>query len=73
MVADIETFKANVKGLEDSLQEVSSLIEKEDYIEAQNKANSIEDQANGLKNQITQALETVKAGKSAKADNPFKK
>jgi septation ring formation regulator EzrA len=70
--ADIETFKANVKGLEDSLQEVSSLTEKEDYIEAQNKAISIEDQAKGFKNQITQALEKIKAGKSTKADKPVK-
>jgi hypothetical protein len=65
---DIGTFKANVKGLEDSLKEVSRLIEKEDYIEAQNKANAIEDQAKGVKSPITQALEKVKSGKAAKAD-----
>lgn len=71
--ADIEVLRGDVKGLEDSLAEVQALIDKEEYGAATNKANAIKDQAAGVKDQITQAMEKVKAGKAEKAEKPAKK
>jgi len=64
--ADIEALRGDVKGLEDSLNEVQSLIEKEEFIEASNKANAIKEKATGVSNQIKEAMEKIKAKKPAK-------
>lgn len=64
--ADIEALRGDVKGLEDSLNEIQSLIEKEEYMEAVNKANAVKEKATGVSNQIKEALEKVKAKKPAK-------
>lgn len=71
--ADIEALKGDVKGLEDSLVEAQGLIDKEEYGTAVNKANAVKDQAAGVKDQITQAMEKVKGAKAAKTEKPAKK
>ncbi len=64
--ADIQALSGDVKGLEDSLAEVSGLIEKEEFSEAVNKANALKEKASGVSEQIKQALEKVKGAKPAK-------
>ncbi len=64
--ADIEALRGDVKGLEDSLNEIQSLIEKEEFTEAVNKANAVKEKATGVSNQIKEALEKVKAKKPVK-------
>ena len=59
--ADIEALRGDVKGAEDMLPEVQGLIEKEDYSAAMTKANAIKDKAAGVGDQVTKALEKVKA------------
>lgn len=59
--ADIEALRNDVKGLEDSLNEVQSLIDKEEFMEAVNKANAIKEKATGISNQIKEAIEKVQA------------
>lgn len=65
-VADIQALREDVKGLEDSLAEVSGLIEKEEFGEAVTKANALKEKASGVSDQIKQALEKVKGAKPAK-------
>ena len=43
------------------LPEVQGMIEKEDYSAAMTKANAIKDKAAGVGDQVTKALEKVKA------------
>jgi len=64
--ADIEALRGDVKGLEESLNEVQSLIEKEEFMEAVNKANAVKEKASGVSNQIKEAMEKIKAQKPAK-------
>lgn len=64
--ADIEALKGDVKGLEESLNEVQSLIDKEELIEAANKAKAIKEKADGVSNQIKEAMEKVKVKKPSK-------
>lgn len=64
--ADIEALKGDVTGLGDSLKDVQSLIEKEDYVQAVAKAIAIEDQAIGVKNKISQATDKAKGVKTVK-------
>jgi hypothetical protein len=64
--ADIQALSGDVKGLEDSLAEVSGLIEKEEFSEAVNKSNALKEKASGVSEQIKQALEKVKGTKPAK-------
>lgn len=59
--ADIEAMKADIKGLEESLPEVQSLIDAEDYAVATEKANAIKEKAAAVSDQINQALEKVGA------------
>ena len=59
--ADIEAMKADIKGLEESLPEVQSLIDAEDYAVATEKANVIKEKAAAVSDQINQALEKVGA------------
>jgi DNA repair exonuclease SbcCD ATPase subunit len=62
--ADIEAMKADLKGLEDSLAEIKSLIDGENYSGAIEKANSIKEKAGNVANQIKEALEKVGAKKA---------
>ena len=71
--ADIEALKGDVIGLGDSLKDVQSLMEKEDYVQAVTKAIAIEDQAKGIKDQISQAIDKVKGGKQSASEKPAKK
>ncbi len=64
--ADIEALRGDVKGAEDMLPEVQGLIDKEDYAGAVTKANAIKEKAEGVSNQVKQALEKVQAEKAAK-------
>jgi len=71
--ADIEALRGDVKGAEDMLPEVQGLIDKEDYAGAVTKANAIKEKAEGVSNQVQQALEKVQAEKAAKSKSPSKK
>ena len=61
--ADIEALKGDIKGLEDSVPEVQQLIEKEDYVVATDKAKAIKEKADGVSNQIKEAMQKVKGKK----------
>jgi len=61
--ADIEALKGDIKGLEDSLPELQQLIEKEDYVVATDKAKAIKEKADGVSNQIKEAMQKVKGKK----------
>jgi hypothetical protein len=61
--ADIEALKADVKGLEESLAEVNSAIENEDYSSAIEKADSIREKSADVSSQIQQAMEKKSGAK----------
>ena len=61
--ADIEALKGDIKGLEDSVPELQQLIDKEDYVVATDKAKAIKEKADGVSNQITEAMQKVKGKK----------
>ena len=61
--ADIEALKGDIKGLEDSVPELQQLIEKEDYVVATDKAKAIKEKADGVSNQIKEAMKKVKGKK----------
>ena len=58
--ADIEALKGDIKGLEDSVPELQRLIDKEDYAVAIDKAKAIKEKADGVSNQIKEAMKKVK-------------
>jgi hypothetical protein len=58
--ADIEALKGDIKGLEDSVPELQQLIDKEDYAVAIDKAKAIKEKAEGVSNQIKEAMKKVK-------------
>lgn len=58
--ADIEAFKADLKGLEDSMPEIQAAIDNQDYLGAKDKAVAIKDKAVSVSDQINQAIEKVK-------------
>ncbi len=58
--ADIEALKGDVKGLEDSLPELQQLIDKEDYVVATDKAKAIQEKADGVSNQVKEAMQKVR-------------
>jgi hypothetical protein len=64
--ADLEAMKADVKGLEDGLSEVQTLLGSEDYRGATDKAKAISDKAAGVSGQVKQAMEKVAAAKAGK-------
>ncbi len=64
--ADIEALKGDVKGLEDSVPELQQLIDQEDYVVAADKAKAIKEKADGVSNQIKEAMEKVKGKKGGK-------
>ena len=57
--ADIEAMRADLNGLEETLTEVQTAIDSEDYASANQTANSIMDKANEVSGQITSAIEKV--------------
>ncbi len=57
--ADIEALKADLKGIEDSLAEVKSANDSEDYNAAIEKSNAIKDKAAAISDQIKKAMEKV--------------
>ena len=61
--ADIEALKADLKGIEDSLAEVKSANDSEDYSAAIEKSNAIKDKAATISDQIKKAMEKVGAKK----------
>ncbi len=61
--ADIEAFKADLKGIEDSLAEVKTAVDTEDYNVAIEKANAIKDKATAISDQVKAAMEKVGAKK----------
>ncbi len=61
--ADIEAMRSDIKGLEESLAEVKTLIETEDYANAAAKATAIKDKAAEVSEQIKMAMEKVGAKK----------
>jgi len=58
--ADMEALKGDIKGLEDSVPELQQLIDKEDYAVAIDKAKAIKEKADGVSNQIKEAMKKVK-------------
>lgn len=61
--ADIEMFKADLTGLEESLTALQQTIDEEKYSDALNSANVIKERAGTISNDITLALEKVKSRK----------
>lgn len=57
--ADIEALKADLKGIEDSLAEIKSANDSEDYNAAIEKSNAIKDKAAAISDQIKKAMEKV--------------
>ncbi len=64
--ADIEALKGDIKGLEDSVPELQQLIDKEDYAVAIDKAKAIKEKAEGVSNQIKEAMKKVKGKEGGK-------
>jgi hypothetical protein len=65
--ADIEALRGDLKGAEDLIPEAQGLIDKEDYAAAVTKANAIKEKAEGVSNQVKQALEKKGGKGDAKA------
>jgi tRNA U34 5-carboxymethylaminomethyl modifying GTPase MnmE/TrmE len=61
--ADIEALKADLKGIEDSLAEITTANASEDYLVAVEKSNAIKDKAAAVSEQIKKAMEKVGAKK----------
>ena len=57
--ADIEALKADLKGIEDSLAEIKSANDSEDYNAAIEKSNAIKGKAAAILDQIQKAMEKV--------------
>lgn len=57
--ADIEALKADLKGIEDSMTEIKTANDAEDYNVAIEKSNAIKDKAAAISDQIKKAMEKV--------------
>jgi hypothetical protein len=57
--ADIEALKADLKGIEDSLAEIKTANDSEDYNAAIEKSNAVKDKAAAISEQIKKAMEKV--------------
>lgn len=57
--ADLEAFKADLKGIEDSLAEVKTANDSEDYGVAIEKSNAIKEKATAISNQVNEAMAKV--------------
>lgn len=64
--ADIEALKGDLKGVEDGLPELQQLIDKEDYLAAIDKAKAMKEKADGVANQVKEAMSKVKGKKGGK-------
>ena len=64
--ADVEALKGDLKGIEDGLPELQQLIDKEDYLAANDKAKALKEKADGIANQVKEAMSKVKPKKGAK-------
>lgn len=64
--ADIAAFNADIKALEDSMPELQTAIDGEDYFGASEKAKTIKEKSMGISDQIKQAIEKVAAQKTKK-------
>jgi hypothetical protein len=64
--ADIEALKGDLKGIEDGLPELQQLIDKEDYLAASDKAKAMTEKADGVANQVKEAMSKVKGKKGGK-------
>ncbi|OGD24944.1 MAG: hypothetical protein A2Y56_14745 [Candidatus Aminicenantes bacterium RBG_13_63_10] len=58
--ADIEAFKADLKGLNESLPQVQAALDAQDYIGAADQAKAIQEKAMSIVDQINQAIAKVK-------------
>jgi len=58
--ADIEMFKADLTGIEESFAALQGTIDAEKYSDALNSANIIKEKAASISNEITLAIEKVK-------------
>jgi hypothetical protein len=57
--ADIEALKADLKGIEDSLAEIKTANDSEDYNVATEKSNAVKGKAAAISEQIKKAMEKV--------------
>ena len=57
--ADIEALKADLKGIEESLAEIKTANDAEDYNVAIEKSNAVKDKAAAISEQIKKAMEKV--------------
>ena len=57
--ADIEALKADLKGIEDSMAEIKTANDAEDYNVAIEKSNAVKTKAAAISEQIKQAMEKV--------------
>jgi hypothetical protein len=64
--ADVEALKGDLKGIEDGLPELQQLIDKEDYLAAIDKAKAMKEKADGVANQVKEAMSKVKGKKGGK-------
>ena len=60
---DIEMFKADLVGIEESLAGIQTSIDQEKYSAASDSAKAIKDKATTISNDVTAALEKVKGKK----------
>jgi hypothetical protein len=58
--ADIEAFKADLKGLNESLPQIQTALEAKDYIGAADQAKAIKDKAMSIVEEINAAIAKVK-------------
>ncbi len=58
--ADIEAFKADLKGLTESLPQIQTALDAKDYIGAADQAKAIKDKAMSIVEQINAAIAKVK-------------
>ncbi len=64
--ADVQALKGDLKGIEDGLPQVQQLIDKEDYLAANDQAKALKEKADGIANQVKEAMSKVKPKKGAK-------
>jgi hypothetical protein len=64
--ADIEAFKADLTGLDESLTALLQTIDQEKYSDALSGANIIKEKAASISSDVTASLEKVKAKKAPK-------
>jgi hypothetical protein len=57
--ADIEALKADLKGIEDSMAEIKTANDSEDYNVVTEKSNAVKDKATAISEQIKKAKEKV--------------